>query len=82
MRLNKTVAGALALGAVVLCFGAMPPKGRVSEQTCPLEVVAIPTQGGRATTPAVIRIPPGAKRTPCPESHVTAASRSSTHRPT
>ena len=64
MRLNTTVAGALALGAVVLCFGALPPKGPVSEQTCPLEVVAIPTQGGRATTPAVIRIPPDAKRAP------------------
>jgi acetyl esterase/lipase len=36
----------------------------VSEQTAPLQVVAIPTQGGRASTPAVVRRPPGARGAP------------------
>jgi acetyl esterase/lipase len=53
-----------ALGGMVLCSGATPPQATVSEERCPLEVVAIPTQSGRATTPAVIRRPPGSKHAP------------------
>jgi acetyl esterase/lipase len=60
-----TTAGAMvALGGYFLCFGAMPPKGVVSEEASPLEVVAIPTQSGRASTPAVIRRPAGGKSAP------------------
>jgi acetyl esterase/lipase len=63
MRLYTIIACAFALGGIVWS-GAMPPKGSVSEQTCPLNVVAIPTQSGRASTPAVIRLPPHAKGAP------------------
>jgi acetyl esterase/lipase len=63
--LTMKAAGAVAaLGGFVLCSGAMPPKGAVTEEACPLQVVAIPTQAGRASTPAVVRRPPGAKGAP------------------
>jgi acetyl esterase/lipase len=64
MRLYSIIAAVFAIGGIVVCSGAMPPKGPVSEQTCPLKVVAVPTQGGRASTPAVIRLPPRAKGAP------------------
>jgi acetyl esterase/lipase len=60
----KTAGAIAALGGFVLCSGTMPPKGTVSEEACPLEVIAIPTQSGRASTPAVVRRPPGSKRAP------------------
>jgi acetyl esterase/lipase len=53
-----------ALSASILYSAAIPPKGAVSEEICPLQVVAIPTQSGLATTPAVVRRPPGAKGAP------------------
>ncbi len=61
--LMKAAGAIAALGGFVLCSGATP-KGTVSEQACPLEVIAIPTQAGRASTPAVIRKPPKGGRAP------------------
>ena len=66
MRLHTVKAAGIIslLGGFFLISGALPPKGTVSEEACPLEVVAIPTQGGRARTPAVIRRPAGRKGVP------------------
>ncbi|HTM48527.1 MAG TPA: prolyl oligopeptidase family serine peptidase [Bryobacteraceae bacterium] len=52
------------LSPIFIGFAAEPAKAPVSEDASPLQVVDIPTQGGRATTPAVIRRPPGARNAP------------------
>jgi acetyl esterase/lipase len=59
----RTIALAM-LSSIFICSAAEPSKATVSEDSSPLQVVAIPTQGGRATTPAVIRRPPGVRNAP------------------
>src|SRR3954463_5745903 len=62
MRFHKILGAIPAL--TLLCWGAEPARLTVSEELSPLQVVSVPTQGGRGSTPVVIRRPHGTKAAP------------------